>query len=119
MCILFNGALFGESFWNGGLKFFEGFGMEFLNALLNGIYSLLSFLLGWVNIPAFPERLKGSINSFLDLIFDNLDLLGFFIRPSTIKLIVPLFIVFYNFEYIYRIVMWIFNKAVDLFDAVK
>lgn len=114
------GALFTDVFWMGSASsLFDNFGPDLLNAILNLVYTLLEFFLGWVNIPDFPASLSGSIDSFLDLIFDNLSLLGFFIRPSTIKLIVPLFIIFFNFEFLFHIVMWIFNKAVALLDAVK
>jgi len=114
------GAIFTDIFWSSGLSsFFDGFGVDVLNAILNLVYTVLEFFLGWVNIPDFPNVLRGSIDTFLDLIFDNLSLLGFFIRPGTLKIIVPLFVVFFNFEFLYHIVMWIFNKAVALLDAVK
>jgi len=114
------GALFTDVFWMGSASsLFDNFGPDLLNAALNLVYTLLEFFLGWVNIPAFPEVLRGSIDGFLNLVFDNLSLLGFFIRPGTLKIIVPLFIVFFNFEFLYHIVMWIFNKAVALLDAVK
>lgn len=115
------GALFSNFFFSGALaELSDSSTIEaLLNGLLNLVYYILEFLLGWVNIPAFPETLKNSVDVFLNLIFDNLSLLGFFIRPSTIKVVLPLFIVFYNFEFLFNIIMWIFNKVVHMFDAVK
>ena len=50
---------------------------DILNVLLNGLYFLIDFLFGWINIPQVPETITSSINTFLNLIFNNLSLLGF------------------------------------------
>lgn len=81
-----------------------------LNSLLNGLYYIIDFLFGWINLPQVPTSITGSINSFLDLIFDNLSLFGFFVRPTTIKIIIPLVIVVINFKYIYKFIMWFLKK---------
>lgn len=94
---------------------------EILNTILlalgEGLLFVLELLFGWINLPSFPVALSGSINSFLNLIFDNLSLLGFFIRPGTLKLVVPILIILINFEFIYKIIMWIIKKVPFL--AVK
>lgn len=81
-----------------------------LEALLNLIQLLLNVVFGWINIPAFPESLTSSIDSFLDLIFENLSLLGFFIRPITLTVAIPLLIVLLNFDKIYKLAMYIIKK---------
>ena len=83
---------------------------DILNVLLNGLYFLIDFLFGWINIPQVPETITSSINTFLNLIFDNLSLLGFFIRPTTLKILVPLIIIVINFKYIYKFIMLFLNK---------
>lgn len=83
---------------------------DILNVLLNGLYFLIDFLFGWINIPQVPESITNSINSFLNLIFDNLSLLVFFIRPTTLKILVPLIIIVINFKYIYKFIMWFLKK---------
>ena len=83
---------------------------DILNLLLNGLYFIIDFLFGWINIPQVPESITNSINSFLNLIFDNLSLLGFFIRPTTLKILVPLIIIVINFKYIYKFIMWFLKK---------
>lgn len=83
---------------------------DILNVLLNGLYFLIDFLFGWINIPQVPETITSSINTFLNLIFNNLSLLGFFIRPTTLKILVPLIIVVINFKYIYKFIMWFLKK---------
>ena len=81
-----------------------------LEALLNLIQLLLNVVFGWINIPQFPESLTRSIDSFLDLIFENLSLLGFFIRPITLTVAIPLLIILLNFDKIYKLAMYIIKK---------
>ena len=50
------------------------------------------------------------VDNFLDLIFNNLTLLGFFIRPITLSIVIPILIILLNFEEIYKFVMWILKK---------
>lgn len=97
-------------FFNEIGNFFNDIFQNILNFLWDLLFILIDLLFGWINIPAFPEELKNSINSFLDLIFNNLDFLGFFIRPLTLKIVIPLLIFLFNFKYIYKLVMWIIRK---------
>lgn len=90
-----------------------------LEALLNMVFALLKIVFGWISLPAFPEALTSSVETFLNLIFDNITLLGFFIRPATIMVVVPILIVLLNFEDIYKITMWILRKIPFLRFAVK
>lgn len=62
------------------------------------------------DLPQFDVSILKSLNDFVNLIFDHLDLLGFFIRISTIKTLVPLIILASNFEHIYHVMMWIIRK---------
>lgn len=82
----------------------EGF-FNIVYLILDGILNLLDVL------PDFPASLIASVDSFFDLVFSNLSLLGFFVRIETIQIIVPLFIVVYNAEYVYRFIMWILRKV--------
>lgn len=81
-----------------------------LETLINLLLSLIKFCFGWLNLPAFPTEFTDIINDFLDLIFNNVSLLGFFIRPATLQILVPALIVVLNFEKIYNFVMWILRK---------
>lgn len=89
-------------------------GSNVITNLLNFLWDFLEFLIhllfDWINIPAFPEDLNNSVNEFLNLIFNNLGFLGFFIRPQTLKIVIPLLIFLFNFKYIYKLVMWIIRK---------
>lgn len=82
-----------------------------LNILLSSIEVILSIL---PDIPSLPDELLSSAYSFIDLIFDNVGLLGLFIPISTIKVVVPLLLVIVNFDKIYKLTMWVLNKIPKL-----
>ena len=72
---------------------------------------IFNFLFSWLNLPDFPDELKVNIYNFTDLIFDNLDLLGFFVRLKTLSILLPLFLVVFNLRILFKIFMWFYNKA--------
>lgn len=83
--------------------------------ILKAIFDLILFLLKTIfgilpNIPQFPDSLLSSLNTVFSTIFNNLDLLGIFVRIDTIKILVPLLIIVVNFEHIYHFTMWIVKK---------
>lgn len=91
-------------------EFFSTIISNLLNFLFDFLFVIIQLLFGWINVPAFPDELKASINTFLDLIFNNLTFLGFFVRPSTLRIIIPLSIFMFNFKYVYKLTMWIIRK---------
>lgn len=86
------------------------FGAGAWDLLMTWLYELINLVFGWINIPQFPVELSGSIDVFFDLIFDNLSLLGFFIREGTLKIVVPVLLIVINFEFFYKLVMWLVRK---------
>ena len=82
-----------------------------LNILLSSIEVILSLL---SYLPSLPDELLSSAYSFIDLIFDNVGLLGLFIPISTIKVVVPLVLVIVNFDKIYKLTLWVLNKIPKL-----
>ena len=78
--------------------------------VLDGLFWLCQFAFSWINLPQFPSSLSGSINDFLNLIFDNLSLIGFFVRPITLQIVIPILIILINFELLYKLVIWIIRK---------
>ena len=80
-------------------------------ALLQGISGLLISILSLLpTLPQLPESILNGLNNFLDLIFNNVGLLGLFIPIQTIKIVVPLILVISNFDKIYKLVMWTLKK---------
>lgn len=83
--------------------------------ILKAIFDLILFLLKTIfgilpNIPQLPNSLLSSLNTVFNTIFNNLGLLGIFVRIDTIKILVPLLIIVVNFEHIYHFTMWIVKK---------
>lgn len=78
-----------------------------INIFTGVLKTLLSVL---PNIPQLPNSIGTSLNNVFTTIFNNVGLLGLFIRISTIKILVPLIIVVVNFEHIYHFIMWIIKK---------
>ena len=70
---------------------------------------LIEFSFGWLNIPELPVSIQTSINSFLDFLFSNAGFFGFFIRPTTLNIIIPLLIYTLGIRYVYRILKWVIN----------
>ena len=81
-----------------------------LETILNLLKNLLFFVFNWINLPSMPETFVNSVNSFLNLIFNNLTILGFFVRIETIKIAIPILIILINFDKIYKLTIWILRK---------
>lgn len=82
-----------------------------IKAIFNLILTLLKTVFSFLpDIPQFPSNILSSLNTVFDTIFNNLDLLGLFVRIDTIKVLVPLLIIAINFEHIYHFTMWIVKK---------
>ena len=82
-----------------------------IKAIFDAILGVLKSVFGILpSIPQFPQNILNSLNTVFDTIFDNLDLLGLFVRIDTIKVLVPLLIIAINFEHIYHFTMWILKK---------
>lgn len=81
-----------------------------IEGILNVLKLLLFTVFGWISLPSMPDNVTNSINSFLDLIFDNATLLGFFVRPITFSIAIPVLVIILNFEKIYHLTMWILRK---------
>lgn len=82
-----------------------------IELIITAITFVLKTVLGILpNIPQLPNSIMTSLNNVFTTIFNNVGLLGMFVRISTIKLLVPLVIVVVNFEHIYHFVLWIIKK---------
>ncbi len=82
-----------------------------LEGILNLIKALLKVILGILpDLPSMSDNLLSSLNLVTDTIFGNANFLGFFIRISTIKFIIPMVILVMNFEHIYHFAIWVLHK---------
>ena len=79
--------------------------------LLNLFMVFIDFVFAFLpNLPSFDISILETLTKYINLIFDNLGLLGFFIHIKTIKLLAPLVILAINFERIYHFSIWLVRK---------
>ena len=82
-----------------------------LELIITAITAVLKLVFGLLpNIPQLPNGLMTSLNNVFNIIFDNVGLLGIFVRINTIKTLVPLVVVVVNFDRIYHFIMWVIKK---------
>lgn len=82
-----------------------------IEALVNLVTNLLKIVFNLLpNVPNLPNSIMTSLDRVMSAIFDNLDLLGIFVRIDTIKILVPLVVIAYNFEHIYHFALWLIKK---------
>ena len=81
-----------------------------VESVLDLFVSAIEIIFGWINLPQFPAELVASVEQLEDLMFSNLSMLSFFVRVSTVKLLVPLVIVIVNFDKVYRLTMFVIRK---------
>ncbi len=82
--------------------------LEWLFASVIGILKTLFFIIP--DLPSLPDFLINSLENFTNLIFDNVELLCYFVSIPLIKALVPLIILVENFEHVYNFVIWIIRK---------
>mgnify|MGYP001128038829 CR=1 FL=1 len=84
--------------------------------LLEVFFSLCLGVLHWLfvlipDIPNFNVTILEDLTGFINLIFDNLSLLGFFFDIEMMKLMIPLIIIVINFEHVYHLAIWVLKKV--------
>ena len=86
----------------------ESICLFFLRGVLNFILNTLP------DILTFSETSYNSINHVLDIIFNNLQFLGMFIRLETIKVLFPLALFLANLEKTVGFALWLLKKIPGL-----
>lgn len=81
-----------------------------IELILNVFMVVIKAVFSWINLPDFPSEITSGITSFFDFLFNNISFLGFFIRPVTIKIVIPILLILINFERIYHFVLFILKK---------
>ncbi len=82
--------------------------LEWLVAAFLGIIKTLFSIIP--DLPSLPDFVSTSIEGLFNLVFDNVQLLGFFISIDMIKVLVPCLILVENFDHIYHFIIWILKK---------
>ena len=82
-----------------------------IEKMLSAFTSLLCGIFNIFNIPNLPDNLVSAVHNFLDFLFSNASLLGFFIRIDTLKTCAGILIILINFEKIYSLARWLISKV--------
>lgn len=72
--------------------------------IVNPIFNFLDIL------PDFPDEFYNLIASFLDLIFENITVVGFFFNWNIIMTCLPIAIALITVPIMFKLVMWILRK---------
>lgn len=81
-----------------------------LEAVFNLFITALEAIFSWINLPQMPESITSMVDTFESLMFDNLSCLSFFVRISTVKILLPLLLVVVNFDRVWSFTMFILRK---------
>lgn len=81
-----------------------------IELLINLVTALIKGIFGFINLPQAPEGAKAAIDSYFNLIFDNLGFLNFFVNVSTLKIVAIISIALIVFVDLYKVTMWIYHK---------
>ena len=81
-----------------------------IELIINVITGLVKLVFSWINLPQFPQEGQQAVSNYLDLIFNNLSFLGFFVHISTFKICAISAITLFSFTKLYKVTMWIYHK---------
>lgn len=87
----------------------EGEDNMIIEFILNFVLTLLKFVFNL--LPDIPDiQIFDSVMTVINVIFDNVQLIGIFVRPLTIQIIIPLWLIIDNFEKMYSRAMFVLKK---------
>lgn len=74
------------------------------------VYTLLSVVLAPFSLPALPEGMQTIFDSLVSYLTGAVGLLCVFVRPSTLRLMIPAVILVINADHIWNGILWILKK---------
>lgn len=82
------------------LEWVLSFGQMIITAILN-ILDL---------VPDMPPQAISVLNNFLNIIKTAFNLLCTFVDINMIRILFPIVLIIINFDFVYRVVMWVLRK---------
>lgn len=79
-------------------------------AIITLVGIVLKVVFAFIHLPDFPAGVTSSLDYYMDLIFNNLDFLGFFFRGSTISIVATSAVTLFVFSKLYKFTMWVWHK---------
>ena len=92
-------------------NFFNDIISNVLNFLFDLSFNVMDLFFGWISLPHSPDGLNSSINSYLDLIFNNSGFLFFFIRRQTFSVLLMVLPIVWTSKIWYRLIKWVIKKV--------
>lgn len=81
-----------------------------IKGLFELVYTLMSVVLAPFSLPQLPEGIQTIFDEVLGYMTGAVGLLTVFVRPTTLKLLIPAVIVVINAEHIWNGIIWILKK---------
>lgn len=82
-----------------------------IETICNALYSFVSVLLSWINIPQLDENFLSSFTAVFNLVLDNAKgIISVFIPWQLVRLAIPLVLIMAVVRYGYPLVMWVLRK---------
>lgn len=82
-----------------------------VEALINLITVVIKLLAIPFNIlPDTPEALVAAVDKYMDLVFNNLDFISFFVNVDTLTNVALIAIVIWTLDNTYSLLIWIIHK---------
>lgn len=82
--------------------------IEWMINLGVGLFDVILSMLGV--LPNYPEPAIQTIDYVFDTMFAAVGLAGVFIDMNFVKIMIPIAIAIYNFDYIFKFIMFILKK---------
>lgn len=82
-----------------------------VEALINLITVVIKLLATPFSIlPDTPQELVTAMDYYMNLVFDNVNFIGFFVHVDTLKAVALIAIAIYTLDKLYSLLMWIIHK---------
>lgn len=81
-----------------------------VRGLFDLVYGLLSIVLAPFSLPALPDGIQSIFDTVLTYLTGSVGLLCQFVRPNTLKLLIPAVIIVINMEHLWNAIIWILKK---------
>ena len=81
-----------------------------IKGLFNLVLALLQIIFAPINLPQLPSGLQNIFDGFLSAMLSAVGLFEVFVRPTTLQLLIPIFIVLINFEKLWNGIIFILKK---------
>lgn len=82
-----------------------------IEVLINLITVIIKLLATPFSIlPDTPETLRTAMDYYMNLVFENINFIGFFVNVDTLKAVALIAIAIWTLDEVYSLLMWIIRK---------